>query len=732
MSSRRRKSAHVVTTLLVLAHGRAQAEGDPFQTVVRAGREDGVPDERAHTQVSRSDIERRQPRSAPDALRYETGVFVQQSAHGQGSAFIRGMTGQQTLLLFDGIRVNNSTYRQGPNQYAFTIDSRTIGSIEVLRGGGSTRYGSDALGGVIAAYPLDPLWSEGQWLVRPELFLRNTSADSELGGRAQLQVSGPVKGGNLGFIGGVGYRDVGMLQSGGRVENPNPSTPLGKYPLVPAYAKDGVTQLGTGFRELTADGRFVLRLGDYQKLTAATYHYLQFDVPRTDQCPPPYAPAGTCLTYEQQFRHLGYLTYEGKLSDYLWPLRLSVSVQVQHERQRLDDPSVLVQRIGTDQVLTLGFVAAARTRPIVLHRRVSLSLHYGLDQYTDWISSEAYRTFTDLNQTAKQSRGQYLDGSSYSAGGVYADGALSLPKSVTVFGGVRLSYAVARAPAESLSGSRAVNQSWLPVTGHGGVEWKPQKVLSLRLNADHSFRAANLNDLTARQQTGPGFQFENADLRPERATTLELGAILDHSVIGAQVWAFETLLHDAVLKVSKTDAECPPATPQCVGSWTRLQLQNAPSLSELRGLEAMVRLRIPLGLLLRSTLAYTWGEGPRVGGLGYGTTGVILGERVPLSRVPPLHGSAELIWQRASFELSAGLRWATMQDRLAIADYADARIPKYGTPGFAVVDLRSSFRVHDRVQLGGVLENVGNVAYRYHGSSVNGPGRGFMLSMKID
>lgn len=109
----------------------------------------------------------------------------------------------------------------------------------------------------------------------------------------------------------------------------------------------------------------------------------------------------------------------------------------------------------------------------------------------------------------------------------------------------------------------------------------------------------------------------------------------------------ETLLHDAVLKVSKTDAECPPATPQCVGSWTRLQLQNAPSLSELRGLEAMVRLRIPLGLLLRSTLAYTWGEGPRVGGLGYGTTGVILGERVPLSRVPPLHGSAELIWQRA-------------------------------------------------------------------------------------
>lgn len=732
MLVRRRKNTCVVAALLFLFEGRAVADNDTFQTVVRAGREDGVSEERAHGTVSRSEIERRQPRSAPDALRYESGVFVQQSAHGQGSAFIRGLTGQQTLLLFDGIRVNNSTYRQGPNQYFFTIDSRTIDSIEILRGGGSTRYGSDALGGVIAAYPIDPMVSDGELLFRPQVNLRATSADDELGGRAQFHLSGPVKDGSLGFVGGVGYRNVGQLKSGGRVENPNPNTPIGLYPMVPAYARDGVTQLGTGFKELTADGRLVLRLDDSQRLTLATYHYLQFDVPRTDQCPPPYAPSGTCLTYEQQFRHLGYLTYEGKLSDFLWPLRISVSVQAQHERQRLDDPSVLVTRLGVDDVLTLGFLASAQSRPLLVLPSVELRFRYGFDQYTDWITSEASRTFTDLAQTAKLSRGQYLNGSTYTYGGVHADGTLSIPKGVTLYGGVRLSYVVARAPAEPLSGSRQVNQSWLPVTGNAGVSWMPHKVLTLRLNADHSFRAANLNDLTARQQTGPGFQFENANLNPERATTFELGALLEHELLGVQLWAFETLLHDAVLKVSKSDTECPLATPECVGAWTRFQLQNAPALSELRGVEAMLRLRIPMGFRLRGTLAYTWGESPRVGSLGYGTSGVILGERVPLSRVPPLHGTAEVVWQRESFELSAGLRWATMQDRLAISDYADARIPKYGTPGFAVVDLRSSFRVHDRVSLGGVLENIGNVAYRYHGSSVDGPGRGFMLSMKVD
>jgi iron complex outermembrane receptor protein/hemoglobin/transferrin/lactoferrin receptor protein len=103
-----------------------------------------------------------------------------------------------------------------------------------------------------------------------------------------------------------------------------------------------------------------------------------------------------------------------------------------------------------------------------------------------------------------------------------------------------------------------------------------------------------------------------------------------------------------------------------------------------------------------------------------------------MTRIPPLNGTLEAIYQRSTFEVSLGLRWAGPQYRLAIADYADSRIPKYGTPGFAVLDLRTSFRVHDRVTLGGVLENISDAAYRYHGSSVNGGGRGFILTMRVE
>ena len=66
-----------------------------------------------------------------------------------------------------------------------------------------------------------------------------------------------------------------------------------------------------------------------------------------------------------------------------------------------------------------------------------------------------------------------------------------------------------------------------------------------------------------------------------------------------------------------------------------------------------------------------------------------------------------------------------------MADYADGRIPRYGTPGFAVLDLRAAVPVGGRVLLTAIFENVFDAAYRYHGSSVNGPGRGLILAARV-
>ena len=95
---------------------------------------------------------RRLSRTVPEALKESTGVMVQKTGHGQGSPYIRGFTGFRTLLLIDGIRFNNSVFRDGPNQYWNTVDPLSLSGLEVVHGpAGSVLYGSDAVGGTVNA-----------------------------------------------------------------------------------------------------------------------------------------------------------------------------------------------------------------------------------------------------------------------------------------------------------------------------------------------------------------------------------------------------------------------------------------------------------------------------------------------------------------------------------------------------------------------------------------------------
>jgi iron complex outermembrane receptor protein/hemoglobin/transferrin/lactoferrin receptor protein len=668
------------------------------------------------------------PRSAPDALRYEPGVFIQQTGHGQGSAFIRGLTGQQTLLLFDGIRLNNSTYRQGPNQYFFTLDSQTIQSIQVLRGGASTRYGSDALGGVILARPIEAQLADPDEVdfvtYDPHLILRSTSADAEVGGRAQTNLT---LGQPFAFFGGVGGRRVGLLESGGIVHNPAD----GEQPRVPRFADDGRTQLGTGFREFTADGRAVWQVARDHYLKLAAYTYRQFDAPRTDQCPAAFAPYDECLEYDNQFRSLVYGAWEGEPDQSLLKsFRATLSWQDQLERRTLSRPSSYVKNIGRDTVDTFGVTLSAKTARARPASWLWLQLGYGADNYYDLVKSAAWIEFTDIDITQKLSRGQYLDGSRYNYGGFYLEGTAALLERLILRGGGRISWITADAPADPESGSSPISSSWFPAVGNAGVEGHATDWLHLLFNVDYSFRAPNLDDLTSRQQTGPGFQFENPDLKPETATTIELGTRLVGAVT-VEAWAFRTLLDRAVVKQPREAADCPPESAQCQNSWTRFQLVNSDDYSEIRGLEGSLLAELPGGLATRLTIAWTWGEGPNMADPPSNPS-LPYKERVPLSRIPPLNGTAELLWRhRSGFAAGGGLRFAALQDRLALADVADERIPAGGTPGFAVFDLRVSYRVEEALLLSLAFENVLDSAYRYHGSSVNGPGRGVVLLLDV-
>ncbi len=172
----------------------------------------------AVTVVSRGDLGRDGLRSTPEVLAGQSGVFLQKTNHGGGSPFVRGLTGQQTLLLVDGIRLNNATFRSGPNQYLNTIDPFLLDRVEILRGGGSAAYGSDALGGTINVLTSSPRFSD-----RPEfhgmVLGKLTSGGMEQSGRVALGVSGA----KATVRGGFSYRNFGDLIGGKDIGKQTPT-----------------------------------------------------------------------------------------------------------------------------------------------------------------------------------------------------------------------------------------------------------------------------------------------------------------------------------------------------------------------------------------------------------------------------------------------------------------------------------------------------------------------------
>src|SRR6185312_14637600 len=88
--------------------------------------------------------------SLVDALRTVPGLDITESG-GPGSTTnirLRGANTGQTLVLIDGIRVNDPTAASGDFDFSLIAPS-AIERVEVLKGPQSALYGSDAIGGVI-------------------------------------------------------------------------------------------------------------------------------------------------------------------------------------------------------------------------------------------------------------------------------------------------------------------------------------------------------------------------------------------------------------------------------------------------------------------------------------------------------------------------------------------------------------------------------------------------------
>jgi vitamin B12 transporter len=121
--------------------------------VVTASRtEQRLRDAIPHTTVlTRRDIRDSQAVDLPSLLRREAGIEVVQNGGlgGTASLFTRGGRSAQTLVLIDGVRIENAGFGTTAIQHLMLDD---VERIEIARGNVSSLYGSGAIGGVVQVF----------------------------------------------------------------------------------------------------------------------------------------------------------------------------------------------------------------------------------------------------------------------------------------------------------------------------------------------------------------------------------------------------------------------------------------------------------------------------------------------------------------------------------------------------------------------------------------------------
>ena len=146
-------TAALVAFLPVTLHAQQTRDSVRLKEIVVTASRVAVPARIRAVAADRIDPEelaRRQVTSLMDALRLLPGATLVSTGApgGATSTFLRGVNSNQTLLLIDGIRVNDANANPGVLLGGFELSP--FDRLEIARGPQSTSFGGAAIGGVIA------------------------------------------------------------------------------------------------------------------------------------------------------------------------------------------------------------------------------------------------------------------------------------------------------------------------------------------------------------------------------------------------------------------------------------------------------------------------------------------------------------------------------------------------------------------------------------------------------
>lgn len=647
-------------------------------------------------------VRERQVRTVPEALREQPGISVQKTAHGQGSPKFRGQTGFQTLLLVDGIRINDSTWRSGNVEYWNHLDPYAYERFEVVRGPSSVLWGSDATAGVGHAISKTPRSFEPGWHAGGGVLFRYATAeDSAI---THVETDGNVD--DFGWHAGFSYKDFGDLKAGRDVG------------ILPH----------TGYEDADGDFSLAWQLRKNARLVWATQHDNLRDVPRTHSTVNNFGWRGLTAGSDLQRNHthrrwLSYLKYEaedtGGAFDDVW-----AAVAFKHRYEREDRIRSNGRRVfQQSDVQTPAFVAQG-TRDTSLGR-----VTVGVDWYHDIVDSEQREHDPAGNLLSALPRGVVAGDATYDLAGVFVQDVIGVTDDTELTLGVRYQYANLSADDVAVPGITTIDHTsdhWHAVTGSARLMQRMSETTRAFAGLSQGFRAPNLSDTTrfdvARTDE---LEIPSTGLDPEYYLTAEVGSRYRDDTFRAGITGFYTWVKDQIGRV-RTGGQS--------GNGQFLVSKANVGDGWYAGFEA----EGGVGLGWCCECLQNWAL---TGYFDYvdsrldqvDASGGTIRDRA--GAMPPPTGRVALRWDRpdesASFEVFVGMARHVDPSRYTQADAQNtSRIPPDGLPGYAVIGARGCLRVTDHTTASVAVENINDVDYRVMDSGLNEPGTNAIFTVE--
>jgi len=619
--------------------------------------------------LSAQNITEFNPRTTPEALMAMNGVFVQKTNHGGGSPFVRGLTGNQTLILVDGIRLNNSTFRYGPNQYLNTIDAYTIKRIEVAKGTGSVQYGTDAIGGVVHVITREPQFTTGKPVTNGRILAKYMTGNMEKTIRGEAIHSGN----KTALQAGITKRDFGDIIGGDTTGRQSPS----------------------GYEEWAFDIKAKFLLQPKIQLVIANqflrqghvpvYHKVQLENFGLNEM----APQQRLLSYAR-------VIIQGN-STLLKETVFTTSFQQSIEGRSSQKNGTNLLRKEKDQTSTIGITA-----DVLSEFNKVWTANSGVEVYSDKIRSKRSDITTTTGATVSK-RGLYPDRSAYRNYSLYSLHHFRY-RSWIVDAGFRFNTFDINITDTTLG---TVNITPSALVGNAALLFIISREQTVYASYSSGYRAPNVDDMGTLGIVDFRYEVPTANLQPEKSQHTELGYKYQGKKFAGTIAAFYMHLTNLIARI-KVEGEM-------INGYQVYKKENTES-AFIKGVETGFNWQLLQRFVLSGGATYTYGQN--------------LSRYEPLRRIPPFNGRLMTTWRTGKWMAATEWQFAARQSRLAQGDKEDNRIPAGGTPGWSVINLYGSYKL-DKIQFSTGIQNVMNKDYRTHGSGINGVGRSAWINISI-